>query len=118
MVTPRITIKVKAGVTLAQRIEEAAKKLDVSPNSFVEYAISQELDRQERLLAQEHVTLTTIRDDILRGGQELHLSVAEDAGTNCELCLKPLPPEAEKFDGPSLCDDCLKVARSGPPTFA
>ena len=116
MVTPRITIKVKAGAALAKRIEEIAKKLDVSPSSFVEYAIAQELDRQERILTQENITLGKIRDDILRGGQELALSIDEaEEGLFCELCLVPVPAEAKKFQGPTLCENCHKVAQGPHP---
>ena len=111
MAAPFVTIKVRSGRKLMDRIEATCRYLDVTPANFIEYAIEGELRRQEKNQLKEDITLEEIRHNILGVGQSLSL-VEEEGGevTNCQLCLKEIPGR-DDVEGPVLCEDCHSLAR-------
>lgn len=111
MAAPFVTIKVRSGRKLMDRIEAACRYLDVTPANFIEYAIEGELRRQEKNQLKEDITLEEIRHNILGVGQSLSL-VEEEGGEviNCQLCLKEISWR-DDVEGPVLCEDCHSLAR-------
>ena len=111
MAAPFVTIKVRTGRKLMDRIEAACRYLDVTPANFIEYAIEGEVGRQEKNQLKENITLEEIRSNILGVGQSLTIIEEEGAEvTNCQLCLKEIPWR-DDVEGPILCEDCHSLAK-------
>ncbi len=115
MPAPSYTIKVKVGSALMERIENACGYLEVSPARFLQFAIENELHRQEVNRIKEEIALEEIRQNILGAGQTISFGIEEDeeAGSaHCQLCLKRVA-RRHHVDGPLLCDECYRVAKGG-----
>lgn len=114
MTAPVVTIKVRAGHILMERIQKVSRYLDITPGNFIEHAIEAELSRQEAHLQAEGTTLDTLRRDVLGRGQTVTIhGEAEPSGeATCQLCLKPIPA-VPGVEGPLLCEDCLALAKRG-----
>ena len=110
MAVPLITIKVKAGEQLMDRIRKVSKNLEVMPANFIEYAIESELQRCENEALREDITLEEIRKGILATGQSMEIHTGDEDQAACELCLIPIETP-RKVEGPLLCDDCLELAK-------
>lgn len=113
MPTPVVTIRVRAGHRLMERVQECARHLEITPSSFIEYAIESELSRQESDRAHEHRTLDALQRNVMASGQSVSLH-HDDEGPDhdtCQLCLRPMPRGAG-VDGPLLCDDCHALTRN------
>lgn len=110
MAVPLITIKVKAGAQLMNRIRKVCQDLEVKPANFIEYAIESELQRCENEALREDITLEEIRKGILAQGQSIEIHIGEEDFSACELCLTPIETP-RKVEGPLLCDDCLELAK-------
>lgn len=110
MAASLITIKVKAGIQMMDRIKKVCKDLEVKPANFIEFAIENELQRHETQAIREDITLEEIRKGILATGQSLEIHADGEDQSACELCLTPIETP-RKVQGPLLCDDCLELAK-------
>lgn len=113
MPAPAVTIRVKAGHRLMERIQEASRRLDVSPGNFIEFAIENELSRQESELAHENQTLSALQQRLLNEGQLVTIhkdEMVEEHEEVCALCLRPVTGESG-VEGPLLCDSCHALAK-------
>ena len=113
MPAPAVTIRVKAGHRLMERIQEACRRLDVSPGNFIEFAIENELSRQETASAQENQTLSELQQRLLNEGQlvTIHKDEMDDQHEDvCALCLREIPATSH-VEGPLLCDSCHALAK-------
>lgn len=110
MTAALVTIKVKAGENLMKRIRKVCQDLDVLPANFIEFAIENELQRQESQTLREDITLEEIRQGILGPGQTMHIHTEDEGPSVCELCLTPLETP-KQVQGPLLCDNCLELAK-------
>lgn len=109
MAAPLITIKVKAGEKLMERIKKASKELEVVPANFIEYAIENELQRHETQALREDITFEEIRKN-MGEGQSLEIHMDDEDISACELCLTPIETP-RKVHGPLLCNDCMELAK-------
>jgi hypothetical protein len=114
MPTPVVTIKVQAGARLMERIQAVAEYLDVRPANFVEFAIENELSRQESQHALEQAALVQLREEVLASGQAVTIHNDDEPGDHdtCQLCLRTMP-RSTGVEGPLLCDDCHRLAKGG-----
>jgi len=112
MAAPWKTLKLRLPPRLARRIEAMGRQLDVNAEQFAQFALGEELARQERALGQEQAKVEAVRRRVLAAGQSAELYHAEEAGEHgtCELCLQTLPP-GPHYDGPVLCDACFALAQ-------
>ena len=110
MAAPLITIKVKAGEQLMERIKKVCKELEVVPANFIEFAIENELQRHETQALREDITFEEIRQGILDQGQSLEIQMDDEEMSACELCLTPIETP-RKVHGPLLCNDCMELAK-------
>ena len=111
MPAPAVTIRVKAGPRLMERIRAASTRLDMSPGNFIELAIESELSRQEDASDREHITLAQLQNRLLARGQTVTLEgPGEDDQDACQLCLRPVPAPVQ-VEGPLLCDSCHALAK-------
>ncbi|MEE8435524.1 MAG: hypothetical protein V3S64_12120 [bacterium] len=110
MAVPLVTIKVKAGEQLMNRIRKVCQNLEVMPANFIEFAIEHELQRHETQALQEEITLEEIHKGIMVKGQSIEIDTGDEDLSTCELCLTPIETP-RKVEGPLLCDDCLELAK-------
>lgn len=114
MTAPAMTIKIRAGHRLMERIQEASRGLDIAPADFIEFAIENELSRQESQHELEEAALAKLRQEVLAAGQavSIHSDDESDETETCQLCLRVMP-RSTAVEGPLLCEDCLRLAKGG-----
>lgn len=112
MAATLVTIRIQLGRPLLERIEEAGAQLDVSPAGFMQFAIENELARQEADRMEERAALEALHAGVLAGGQSLSIHHdAEPSGlATCQLCLREIA-HAARVEGPLLCDRCYALAQ-------
>jgi hypothetical protein len=112
MTAPLVTLRIRLRQALLQRVEALGAELDVSPAGFIEFAIENELGRQEATRMEEQAALEQLQASVLATGQSL--SIQHDAEADelvtCQLCLRAIP-RGSTVDGPLLCDGCYALAR-------
>lgn len=115
MAAPFMTIKIRAGHRLMERIQAAGRGLDLTPAQFVEHAIESELARQENSAQVEGRTLAALQQNVLDAGQAVSVHHEAETGEHatCQLCLKVIP-DTPGVEGPLLCTECYNLAQGAP----
>jgi hypothetical protein len=114
----QLALKIHLRGPLAQRVEEVCAQLELTPEGFVEYALEQELTRQEIYKIKDEITIQEIDRHILGQGQTLNITSAEEDAAlprlaTCQMCMHEFERPADLVEGPLFCEDCLAMARGG-----
>ena len=104
--------------SLMVRIREACANLRMTPIAFIEYAVEQELNRQEIIRVKDEIAIQEIDRHILEDGQSLSVEVggladADGHATICQMCLREFRSPVAGVEGPIFCNECLSMARGG-----
>jgi hypothetical protein len=113
-----LAVKVHLRGSLAQRVGEVCAHLELTPEGFAEYALEQEVARQEIHKIKDEITIQEIDRHILGAGQTLNIPLAEEDAAfprlaTCPMCMHEFERPAAHVDGPLFCEDCLAMARGG-----
>jgi hypothetical protein len=113
-----LAMKIHLRGSLAERVGSVCGQLELTPEGFTEYALEQELTRQEINRIKDEITIQEIDRHILGQGQSLNVpSAEEDAAlprlSTCEMCMREFESPPNRVEGPLLCGDCLAMARGG-----
>jgi predicted transcriptional regulator len=113
-----VALRLQIRGTLAQRVEEICDQLQLTPEGFAEYALEQEVTRQEIHRIKDEITFQEINRHILGEGQTLNVPLAEEEEAlprleTCQMCMREFERPVEQVEGPMFCSDCLAMARGG-----
>lgn len=108
----KVTIKVRVGQGLLQRLRAVSRAVDADPGEFIATAIEDALRLQEAVQRREAATFDTLEERLLAEGQSMsfHVSGEPDDEAECELCMRPVL-RGTRVEGPLLCDDCYALAK-------
>ena len=113
------TIRIDVEGKLRERMSDVCDYLNVSPESFTEYAIEQEITRQEIHRIKDEITIQEINRNILNEGQSLQIPLDEEHEAlyrhlhTCQMCLREFDRPLVTVQGPLFCDQCLALAKGG-----
>ncbi|MCH8881953.1 MAG: hypothetical protein IIA41_00485 [SAR324 cluster bacterium] len=114
-----IPIRFKMSPHLAERVRAVCEYLNLTAEGLAEYALEQEVTRQEVYKIRDEITIQEIGKNILGEGQSLHIQVRDENDelnrhlTTCQMCLQEFKHPLDKVDGPLFCRDCLDMAKGG-----
>ena len=104
---------------MAQRLNSISGYLQISPEGFLEYAIEQEIARQEIHRLKDEITIQEINKNILGDGQSFPIQLVNENKelnrqiSTCQMCLVEFDQPLDLVEGPWFCDDCLALAKGG-----
>ena len=104
---------------MAQRLNSISGYLQISPAGFLEYAIEQEIARQEIHRLKDEITIQEINKNILGDGQSFPIQLVNENKelnrqiSTCQMCLVEFDQPLDLVEGPWFCDDCLALAKGG-----
>ena len=113
-----LAVKIHLRGSLAERVRIVCGQLDLTPEGFAEYALEQEVTRQEICKIKDEITIQEIDRHILGQGQTLNIPLAEEDAAlprlaTCQMCMHEFESPQSRVEGPLLCGDCLAMARGG-----
>jgi hypothetical protein len=113
------SIQIELRHELIERAEELCQYLNIDLESLAEYALEQEITRQEIRRIKDEITIQEINRNILGGGQSLNVLLREEHEAlyrhfhTCQMCLREFDRPLVSVEGPLFCDDCLALAKGG-----
>jgi len=113
-----LAVKIHLRGSLAERVGNICAQLELTPAGFAEYALEQEVTRQEIYKIRDEITIQEIDRHILGKGQTLNIPLAEEDRAlprlaTCQMCMHEFESPPGRVEGPLLCEDCLAMARGG-----
>ena len=112
-------IRFQLNPRLTERVQAVCEYLNLTPEGLAEYALEQEVTRQEVYKIRDEITIQEIGKNILGEGQSLQIQVGDDNDeltrhlTTCQMCLKEFNQPLDPVDGPLFCRNCLDMAKGG-----
>ena len=113
------SIRIDLEGKIAERMDDVCEFLRVTPESFVNYAVEQEITRQEIRQIKDEITIQEITRDILGNGQSLQIPLGEEEEAlyrhlhTCQMCLREFDRPLVNVEGPLFCEQCLALAKGG-----
>lgn len=114
-----MTVRIRLGPHVVERMQEICEYLNLSPAAFAAYAVEQEVNRQELNRIKDEITIQEIGKYILKEGQSLNIDVEVegDGGplslATCQMCLRDFTSPTGGVEGPTFCRECLSLAKGG-----
>ena len=110
-----ITMRVKLGEPLAEKVEQLANSEGTTVNQWLVEAVETKIRETELNELRMEIALQEINREVLSGGQELKAfsfdDMLADGSDVCQMCLKEIVMIPGGVDGPSFCTNCLEIAK-------
>ena len=109
------TVTVPLKKNLVKDLQRMADYLGMSMPEVIHQAITNELARLNHEHSHNDRRLAHLQTDILSQAQSLNMALdgEEEQSAVCEICLTPISESQRPVEGPLLCNDCMRLARSG-----